>query len=160
MTPLDIRPLDHPSDLENCARFMAASDPWKTIGRDYAACLETLRDDTRERVAAWSGDQIAGFIILNLGGPLIGYIQTVCVAAAFRGSGVGSELVGWAERRIFGVAPNVFLFVSSFNDGARRLYERLGYRVVGEVPDYLVRGASEILMRKTIGPLSEFRARR
>ncbi|MFN2443136.1 MAG: GNAT family N-acetyltransferase, partial [Thermoanaerobaculia bacterium] len=59
----------------------------------------------------------------------------------------------------FAVAPNVFLFVSSFNDGARRLYERLGYRVVGEVPDYLIPGASEILMRKTIGPLSEFRAR-
>jgi len=138
---------------------MAASDPWKTIGRDYAACLETLSDTTRERVAAWSGDQIAGFIILNMRGPLTGYIQTICVSAAFRGSGVGSELVSWAERRIFAVAPNVFLFVSSFNDGARRLYERLGYRVVGEVPDYLIPGASEILMRKTIGPLSEFRAR-
>lgn len=159
MTQLDIRPLAQPSDLETCARFMAASDPWKTIGRDYAACLGTLRDDTRERVAAWSGDEIAGFIILNLGGPLIGYIQTVCVSAAFRGTGVGSELITWAERRIFAVASNVFLFVSSFNDGARRLYERLGYRVVGEVPDYLIRGASEILMRKTLGPLSEFRER-
>lgn len=139
---------------------MAASDPWKTIGRDYAACLDTLEDVTRERVAAWAGDEIAGFIILNMRGPLTGYIQTVCVSAAFRGSGVGSVLVGWAEKRIFAVAPNVFLFVSSFNDGARRLYERLGYRVVGEVPDYLIPGASEILMRKTIGPLSEFRARR
>ena len=159
MTSLDIRSLDRSSDLELCARFMAASDPWKTIGRDYSACLATLSDSTRERFGAWSDDEIAGFIILNLGGPLLGYIQTVCVSEAFRGSGVGSELVAWAEKRIFEVAPNVFLFVSSFNHGARRLYERLGYRVVGEVPDYLIRGASEILMRKTIGPLSEFRSR-
>jgi hypothetical protein len=36
------------------------------------------------------------------------------------------------------------------------LYERLGYRFVGEIPDYIVRGHSEILLRKTLGPLREF----
>jgi ribosomal protein S18 acetylase RimI-like enzyme len=46
--------------------------------------------------------------------------------------------------------------VSSFNEGASRLYQRLGYHVVGELRDYLVRGHSEILLRKTIGPIGEF----
>jgi ribosomal protein S18 acetylase RimI-like enzyme len=45
--------------------------------------------------------------------------------------------------------------VSSFNHGARRLYERLGYHVVGELTDYIVEGYSEILLRKTRGPLTE-----
>jgi [ribosomal protein S18]-alanine N-acetyltransferase len=46
--------------------------------------------------------------------------------------------------------------VSSFNRDARRLYERLGYRVVGELTDYIVEGHSEILLRKTVGPLTTF----
>ena len=98
-----------------------------------------------------------GFIIVNMQGPFPGYIQTVCVAAEERGRGLGARLVAFAEERIFRESPNVFLCVSSFNPGARRLYERLGYAVVGELTDYIVRGHSEILMRKSIGPLDEFR---
>ncbi len=37
------------------------------------------------------------------------------------------------------------------------LYERLGYAVVGELTDYIVSGHSELLLRKTIAPLNEFR---
>jgi ribosomal protein S18 acetylase RimI-like enzyme len=57
----------------------------------------------------------------------------------------------FAETRIFRDHRNVFLFVSSFNTAARRLYERLGYTSVGEIPDYFLVGQSEILMRKTLG---------
>jgi ribosomal protein S18 acetylase RimI-like enzyme len=49
---------------------------------------------------------------------------------------------------------NVFMCVSSFNIEAKRLYIRLGYEVVGELRDYIVAGHSEILLRKTIGPLA------
>jgi ribosomal protein S18 acetylase RimI-like enzyme len=42
----------------------------------------------------------------------------------------------------------VFLLVSSFNAGARALYERLGYEQAGELPDYVIDGHSEILMWK------------
>ena len=51
--------------------------------------------------------------------------------------------------------PNVFICASSFNPAAQRLYERLGYTVVGELTDYIARGHSEILLRKTTGPLNE-----
>jgi len=66
---------------------------------------------------------------------------------------LGRQLIAFAEERIFRESPNVFLCVSSFNSDARRLYERLGYELIGELRDYLVRGSSELLMRKTIGPL-------
>jgi ribosomal protein S18 acetylase RimI-like enzyme len=46
--------------------------------------------------------------------------------------------------------------VPSFNQDARRLYERLGYHVVGELTDYIMQGYSEILLRKTLGPLTTF----
>jgi ribosomal protein S18 acetylase RimI-like enzyme len=50
--------------------------------------------------------------------------------------------------------------VSSFNEGARRLYQRHGYEVVGELTDYIVKGHSEILLRKTFGPIASFVAER
>jgi ribosomal protein S18 acetylase RimI-like enzyme len=66
-------------------------------------------------------------------------------------------MIEFAEQRIFRQSPNVFLCVSSFNKHAQKLYERLGYQHVGELPDFVVRGYSEILMRKTRGPLLEFK---
>lgn len=50
----------------------------------------------------------------------------------------------------------MFLCVSDFNPRARALYERLGYELVGELPDFLVRGQAELLYRKTRGPWAEF----
>jgi len=137
--------------------MMASSEPWKTLGRTYEACLERMRDETKERYVALGEDGRAlGFIVLNMQGAFVGYIQTVCVAAETRGQGLGARLVRFAEERIHRDSPNVFLCVSSFNEGAKRLYERLGYTVVGELADYIVRGHSEILMRKSLGSLDEF----
>lgn len=136
-----------------CAALMATSDPWMTLKRDYEASLRFLQDSSRERFVAYQGDRLAGFLILNLKGAFVGYIQTVCVAPAFRGQGLGASLIAYAEQRIFSEHPNVFMCVSSFNHSARRLYERLGYTPIGELADYLVSGHSEILLRKTIGPI-------
>ena len=63
----------------------------------------------------------------------------------------------YVEKRILGETPNVFICVSSFNERARKLYERRGYEVVGELKNWIVNGNSEILLRKTIGPLTEFK---
>lgn len=132
---------------------MAASEPWLTLGVTFDECIARVSDRAREVYVADDGG-VLGFIILNMNaGPVSGYIQTICVAADTRGRGVGSQLVAFAEARIFRDKPNVFLCVSSFNPRARTLYERLGYDTVGELHDFLIRGASEILMRKTIGPL-------
>ena len=152
-----IRPFEESEDLEGCAQMMCLSEPWITLGRDYEASIATLRDQSRERYVAESGGDLAGFLIINMAGAFVGYIQTVCVAPGFRGRGIGTKLVRFAEERIFPESPNVFLCVSSFNAGARRLYERLGYGVVGELKDYVVEGHSEILMRKSLGPTTGFR---
>lgn len=131
-----------------------------TLGRSFETSLAILRDPDREVYLARDADGIAGFLILCMTGAFVGYIQTVCVDPRCRGRGLGSKLVEFAEERILRVSPNIFLCVSSFNEGARRLYERLGYTVVGELTDYIVQGQSEILLRKTRGPLADFSASR
>ena len=153
-TALAIRPLATREEAEAGARMMAGTEPWITLRRDYEACLRVMLDETRERYVAYRGDRLAGLVILNLKGGFVGYIQTVCAAPEFRGTGVGTELVRFAEERIFREFGNVFICVSDFNHGARRLYERLGFRLVGELVDYVVAGHSELLLRKTRGPLT------
>ena len=142
-----------------CVRMMASSAPWLTRGRGVDACARALSDATRERFIAREGNAIAGFLLLNFNGPFVGYIQAIFTAEAMRGRGVGSALLDFAEERIFKVSPNAFLCVTSFNDGARSLYERRGYEVVGVLRDFIVRGYDEILMRKTIGAIDEFTKR-
>ena len=118
--------------------------------------MRVIEDSTREVYVADDESGIAGFIVLCMVGAFVGYIQTVLVAPDHQGKGIGSKLVAYAEDRIFSESPNSFLCVSSFNSDARRLYERLGYGYVGELSDYLVRGHSELLFRKTRGPWSDF----
>ena len=151
--PVSIRPLETRAEAEACAAMMAATEPWITLRRGYDACLRVVLDESRERYVARRGGTLAGLLVLNLKGAFVGYIQTVCAAPEFRGTGVGTALVAFAEERIFREHRNVFICVSDFNPGARRLYERLGYRPVGELFDYLVAGHSELLLRKTRGPL-------
>jgi ribosomal protein S18 acetylase RimI-like enzyme len=156
VTAVVVRALAGPAEAEACAHMMAGSEPWITLGRSYDASLALLESPDRECHVALADGAVVGFFILNMHGAFVGYIQTVCVAAEARGRGIGTELVRFAEQRIFRESPNVFLCVSSFNPDARRLYERLGYVLVGELTDYIVRGHAELLYRKTIGPIGGF----
>jgi ribosomal-protein-alanine N-acetyltransferase len=153
---VEIRGLEEP-EVAVCARMMASSEPWITLGRDYDASVKTLTDPSKEVYVAAVEGEIAGLIILNMQGGFVGYIQTVCFAPTWRNKGVGSKFLAFAEDRIFREAPNVFICVSSFNDRAQRLYRRLGYEVIGELKDYIIAGHAEILLRKTISPLNDFK---
>lgn len=143
-------------EAEKCAKMMANSEPWITLGRGYESLLNTLTASAKEVYIGWAQKEIVGCITLIMQGACVGYIQTVYVSPSWRGKGVGSALIAYAEERIFTEKPNVFICVSSFNEGARRWYKRLGYEEIGELKDYIVAGYSEILLRKTISPLSEF----
>ncbi len=139
-------------DPEWCAGVMASSEPWTTMGRDFAACAAVLaRPGTELFIArhAASG-QRAGFILLApfglAGSP---YIATFAVAAAARGCGVGAQLLRFAERQFAG-RRHLFLLVTSFNQRAQALYRRHGFECVGELKNYVVPGCSELIFHKEI----------
>lgn len=155
---LVVRHLASDGEAEICARIMATSEPWLTLRRGYDAALEIVRDATREVYVAANGEtnEIVGFVILIMRGAFVGYMQSVAVREDWRGRGLGSQLIAFAEARIFREVPNAFSLVSSFNERARRLYLRLGYEIVGELRDFVVRGHSEWLLRKTLSPLADW----
>jgi ribosomal protein S18 acetylase RimI-like enzyme len=153
---INIEPARDAADRTACARMMSESEPWITLERSYERSFTIVSDPARELYVARDGTDVMGFILLTMKGQFPGYITTICVAAAARGCGIGTQLVAFAEERIHRESPNVFLCVSSFNPNARRLYERLGFQFVGALKDFIVEGHDELLYRKTIGPWSTF----
>lgn len=135
--------------------MMTDSEPWIRLERGYDESFEIIVEPSREVFLAWIDEDIVGFVIIEMNGTFKGYIKSICVSPNQRDKGIGSSLMRYAEERIFSETPNVFLLVSDFNHRARKLYKSLGYEEVGEFKDFIVRGYSEILMRKTLGPLTD-----
>ena len=157
LTDQDVHRLADPRDALECAQLMAGTEPWITLGISAEFARAIVTDPARQLFLVRDGQGVAGFIVLDMRGMLTGYIGVLCVRSDRRGEGLGSSLIAWAEDRMFKDSPNVFICVSSFNAGARRLYERLGFQVVGTLRDFVVRGHDELLLRKTRGTWSEFR---
>lgn len=154
--PMEIVPLTSDNQKNNCASLMSMTEPWVKLGRSFEDSLAIFSDPSRECFGAFDGDQFIGFLVIDLNGPFKGYIQSICIIPSRRGASLGKRLVEFAEEKIFQVSPNAFICVSDFNPRAKKLYQRLGYKVVGKLKNYIISGNSEILMRKTIAPLQDF----
>lgn len=140
-----------PDDREWAAHLMATSDPWLTLGRNEASCRLVMHNPDAIVFVAWVGGARAGFVLCHRRG-VVGspYLATIAVDPAWRGRGVGRMLIAFVEDHFRPEARHLFLCVSSFNPRARALYERLGFRQVGELPEYFIPDASEILMHKRL----------
>lgn len=151
MARIDIGPADV-SDRMWAAGLMAGSEPWITLGRTVESCRRVCTNPEYPMYVARIGGRPVGFALVNRRG-VVGspYLATLAVAAEHRGKGIGSRLVTHVEDVYRGEAVHLFICVSSFNPRALQLYRRLGYRQVGELPDYFIQGASELLMHKRIG---------
>ena len=154
-----IQRLTDSKDISQAATLMVSSEPWITLGLATETALSLLTDPTKEVYAKRDAQGVTGFVVMDMRGLLRGYIQILCVRADCRGQGLGSTLIRWAENRILQESPNVFICVSSFNTGARRLYERLGFELVGVLRDFIINGHDEVLLRKTRGAWTDFRTR-
>jgi len=141
-------------DLDTCRRLVLGSEPWITLGYGEEDVQATVRAAPTGRILiARDGERIVGFALSTPGVLLGEYLKILTVDAAFRGRGVGARLMAALEAAAFQRWPNVYLCVTDFNTTARRFYRRLGYAEIGALPDLLVTGSAEILMRKTRGPL-------
>ena len=153
-----IRALRDDSEAQNCADLMASTDPWITLGRTREDTYQVVTNPAAHTFAADIDGRIAAVVVIAQNVPLLGgYIMTLAVAPAYRNCGIGKRLLAFAEDLIFRDSPNVFLCVSSFNHDAQRFYERGGYERIGELKNFIIEGAGEILMRKTLGPKTQFK---
>jgi ribosomal protein S18 acetylase RimI-like enzyme len=157
------------ADVDACARIVAGDPLWQRYGLTYPRARRAIgkalgaarhgqraAKDEGELAGARLAGRLIGFIWFRLDGTFhhSGYVRWVGVAPDAQGRGVGGRLMRYAEERILGRGPNVFLLVSDFNRRAQAFYESRGYRRVGAIPDYIVAGVTEYLYRKTRGPIA------
>lgn len=76
------------------------------------------------------------------------YFHILTVATAYRGQGIGTQFMLFFEDLFANTSDKLFLIVADFNTRARLLYERLGYRELGKVPDLYKPGVTEYIMGK------------
>jgi [ribosomal protein S18]-alanine N-acetyltransferase len=142
--------------FNECAAMMAASDPWITLGIDFNHCVKAFEGPCKEVYVATLNNTIAGFAILQLCGSFKGYIQTLFVDKDMRGGGIGKKILQFCEKKILSISPNIFICVSSFNTGAIKLYEAVGFEQVGVLHNFIRTGFDELLLRKTVGPTAGY----
>jgi GNAT superfamily N-acetyltransferase len=83
------------------------------------------------------------------------YLRLLLVAADRQSSGVGYHLLSQAETQAREFANHMVLLVTADNAGARRFYERHGYRHAGDLPGFAVPGLDEALYQKALRPHGE-----
>jgi ribosomal protein S18 acetylase RimI-like enzyme len=135
--PLTVADLDGAVNLVQSS-FSATLLPYMTYGqRGIRRFLEgsLLREGVmpaREALVAVSADhqQVVGYAEFDVRRKLEPHLAYICVAQAQRGRGLASRLIHrFAETNRD--AREMTLDVFTDNEPARRLYERLGFRVVG-----------------------------
>jgi len=129
------------------------SNPWKRLNFSYDLCFKSFNEELAEFYILTKNDIVIGFVSIQMEGAFTGYIKRICIKRNWRGKGIGSKLMGFAEQRIFSKKHNVFLCVSSLNKKAKKLYLKLGYEIIGEINDYIVPDSKELILRKSRGPM-------
>ncbi len=142
------------NDRDAVVAMLADSEPWKTLGyadTDWKKLFDPLPAG-REGFIIESGGAVAGFALLRQKFLMGDYLELLVIAPAVRGQGLGRVLLTHLEGLVFARAKNLFACVSDFNKEARAFYNKNGYQELGPMPNFLIPGSSEILLRKTSGP--------
>ncbi len=153
MSPeLAIRPMQL-QDIPGLAQWIANTSLWQRYGVTKTSMSERFRAGFERGATIYvaeQGREVLGFIWLVERGAFdrSGYVELVGVRPGERRQGVGRALMEFAERRTLAQSVDLFLLVSDFNVEAQQFYEKLGFRQVGALPDYVVSGVTELVYWK------------
>lgn len=102
-------------------------------------------------IAIDDNNNCKGFIWLILNGIFhsFPYIHIIAVKEENRNQGIGKKLLEFAEDICFKDYAKLFLVVGDFNLRAKKLYEKIGYSEIGDIPNLYRDGITEYLMIKS-----------
>lgn len=153
MTDLVIRTMQT-DDREEVVQLLGNSDPWKTLGygKDDWNRIFCPTPQERDCYVAELDGQVAGIAIVKQKFLMGDYLELLGVAVWARQKGIGGQLLRHIEELVFKRTKNLFACVSDFNESARAFYKKHGYQEIGPMPNFLIPGSAELLLRKTAGP--------
>ena len=153
MTDPIVRPMTAEDRLA-VIELLVDSDPWNRLGyqaKDWDSYFTPLPQGRDSYVVDQNG-KAAGIAVVRQKFLLGDYLELLGVADWARGKGLGGRLLAYVEAAVFARTKNLFACVSDFNDQGRQFYKKQGYHEIGPMPNFLIPGSSEILLRKTVGP--------
>jgi ribosomal protein S18 acetylase RimI-like enzyme len=141
-------------DREAVVHLLGESDPWRKLGysKDDWNRIFCPTPQGRDCYVAELDGRVAGVAILKQKFLLGDYLELLGVAEWARQKGVGGQLLRHIEELVFERTTNLFACVSDFNELARSFYKKHGYQEIGPMPNFLIPGSAELLLRKTVGP--------
>lgn len=116
----------------------------------------------RAVLGAWDGEVLVGTVTLLLdcppNQPHRAEIAKLMTRFDYRGRGVGSRLMRAAESLAVEKGRTLLVLDTATEEGASGLYEKLGFTLAGEIPDYALKPhgglTGTLLYWKRIGPIS------
>ncbi|MER8571645.1 GNAT family N-acetyltransferase [Mesorhizobium sp. M1338] len=116
----------------------------------------------RAVLGAWDGKVLVGTVTLLLdfppNQPHRAEIAKLMTRVDRRGSGVGTRLMRAAEGLAVEKGRTLLVLDTAAEDGASGLYEKLGFTLTGEIPDYALKPhgglTGTLIYWKRIGPIS------
>ena len=143
-----------PSEARAAARWIAAMDPWRSLGYRPAALGRWLARATathRVRVAVdpvGRRARVLGVAVVQPGVLLGDFIALLAVRPDAAGRGIGRAMMSDIERATFPGRRWLYVSHDAANRAAARFYARLGFRAVARLPDMVAAGRTEVLRRK------------
>ncbi|BBL71708.1 GNAT family N-acetyltransferase [Methylogaea oryzae] len=142
-----------PADAAPLALALARQPPWADLGYTAEGLQRYLNKDDAalERWVLADGASVAGVLCLRqpwLRGP---FLELLCLLPDYRGQGLGGLLLAELHdrARLSGLA-NVWATATHSNENALRFYRRQGYEQAGVLPDLILPGVDEILLRRRL----------
>ncbi|TGR25986.1 MULTISPECIES: GNAT family N-acetyltransferase [unclassified Mesorhizobium] len=94
-------------------------------------------------LGAWDGGALVGTVTLLLdcppNQPHRAEIAKLMTSVEYRGRGVGTRLMRAAERLAAEKGRTLLVLDTAAEEGASGLYEKLGFTLTGEIPDYALK---------------------
>ena len=122
--------------------FLHPLDPEVADGY-WKGALEAAARDERVVLGAWDGDVLAGTVTLLLdcppNQPHRAEIAKLITRLSHRGHGVAVALMRAAEGLAVERGRTLLVLDTATEGGASGLYERLGFVLAGEIPDYALK---------------------
>ena len=140
--------------IDSCVEILQKSDLGKAYFSDYRKAADMLTYAVGQKnayVALNENRKCMGFIYYMTNGVFgsYPYLHIIAVKEEYRSCGIGKQLIKYFEDKASdSSSTKFFLTVDDFNPRAKKLYENLGYKCVGELPDFYKKGINCYLMMK------------
>ncbi len=144
---LELRTLDI-AEATIIAAKLAKMDPWQSLGFTSTSLERYLTrvNPGLHRYSVFKEGALSGIVAVRYPWLRGAYLELLGLFAETQGDGFGPHIIAWliSETRMGG--SNLWATVSASNSKARRFYEKQGFLPIGDIPDLVQDGCTEILL--------------